>query len=125
MPDYFATAHKLNFRPFRGLIQLGMECNITKGGLCVGGGEVRRGLGQGEGKGGGGEGPQDLNYNSWPRSSNESPANEVGACLTQTIPCTSAESLTSTSFHRRDRKLEIITRSNDFDSSVKEINLLL
>lgn len=55
MLDYFATAHKLNFRPFRGLIQLGMECNITKGGLCVGGGEVRRGLGQGEGKGGGGE----------------------------------------------------------------------
>lgn len=33
--DYFETAHKLNFRPFRGLIQFGaMECNITKGGRC-------------------------------------------------------------------------------------------
>lgn len=33
--DYFETEHKLNFRPFRGLIQFGaMECNITKGGRC-------------------------------------------------------------------------------------------
>lgn len=46
---------------------------------------------------------QDLNYNSWPRSSNESLANEVGARLTQMVSCTTAENLTSTSFYEHGR----------------------
>lgn len=77
-----------------------MECNITEGGRrrAGGGGRDHGGGGgsrgeekeenekedEGEDNGGGrGVGVRDLNYNSWPRSSGESLANEAGARLTQ------------------------------------------
>ena len=92
----FCSGAQIKLPAIRRLIQLGMECNIAEGRSLLGKGRLGRRRGQGEGK-------EDLNYNSWPPSSNESLANEVGARLTQTISCTTAENLTSTPFNRLDR----------------------
>ncbi|KAG7211076.1 hypothetical protein KM043_016437 [Ampulex compressa] len=73
-----------------------MECNITEGRCCL----------RWRGVAGGGLAVQDLNYNSWPRSSNESPANEAGARLTQRYRAHREKTCWLTPRHRRRRGLE-------------------